>query len=573
MELSRHLPIWILGTLLLVGISTASHSQSSQESEVRILQRLAEERYAEGDFQRAAEIYQEIAGQQSEPAKRANSLFTAAWLMQLAGNQPAALASMTLSLKIAPDQPFETSLYNREFEILYRQALDRARKQRRQESIEKTREAVVAMEEGRDSEARIQLEAATELDPDNPTALYNLALLDLRTGSENAAMADFERVVSLSYKESGTAMAELRAKALTSIGMIYQGQGLLEDAEQSFLEATRAEPSEAVAWSKLGMLRYRDGRFALASTALERAYELNPGDIEITRALARCLVETDRAGAAAAMLRTDLQGRPDDAGSWQELARIEMERGAWTDAASSLEKSIEADPHNAAGVAATSSALLAAVHLEHGDIQAALTAANHAVGLDRSNPEAWTILGRVQMAVGQSAAATASLGRAAELDPGSLERQLSLADALLSGNQLPQAEAAYLRALTLDPTSVEAKDNLETVRDEIANERAIVTGRARARGPMPPKKIGLEFASIDYKELQLRGALVKQVNKKSPAARAGLRKGDLILWIGSYSVLSAKDFFQFLKRSPPGDRLGLEFLRDGRIHEVELVLR
>ena len=40
-----------------------------------------------------------------------------------------------------------------------------------------------------------------------------------------------------------------------------------------------------------------------------------------------------------------------------------------------------------------------------------------------------------------------------------------------------------------------------------------------------------------------------------------------------YSVLSAKDFFQFLKRSPPGDRLALEFLRDGRIHEVELVLR
>ena len=151
--------------------------------------------------------------------------------------------------------------------------------------------------------------------------------------------------------------------------------------------------------------------------------------------------------------------------------------------------------------------------------------------------------------------------------------RLTLGNTLLANNQLPQAEAAYLRALTLDPNSSEASANLEAVRARIANERAIVAGKVRPRKPIAPKKIGLEFAGIDYKDLQLRGALVKQVNKKSPAARAGLRKGDLILWIGDYSVLSGKDFFQYLKRSPPGDRLDLEYLRDGRIHDVELQLR
>jgi S1-C subfamily serine protease len=144
---------------------------------------------------------------------------------------------------------------------------------------------------------------------------------------------------------------------------------------------------------------------------------------------------------------------------------------------------------------------------------------------------------------------------------------------MLASNQLPQAEAAYLRALTLNPSSVEASAGLEGVRSKIASERAIASGKVRPRKPIPPKKIGLEFAGIDYKDLQLRGALVKQVNKKSPAARAGLRKGDLILWIGDYSVLSGKDFFQYLKRSPPGDALEIEYLRDGRIHDVELQLR
>ena len=139
--------------------------------------------------------------------------------------------------------------------------------------------------------------------------------------------------------------------------------------------------------------------------------------------------------------------------------------------------------------------------------------------------------------------------------------------------QLPQAEAAYLRALTLDPEASMAAEKLEIIRSQIASQRAIVSGKARPTKPIAPKKIGLDFAGIDYQELQLRGALVKQVNKKSPAARAGLRKGDLILWIGDYAVLSGKDFFQYLKRSPPGDRLAIEYLRDGRIHDVELRFR
>ena len=67
--------------------------------------------------------------------------------------------------------------------------------------------------------------------------------------------------------------------------------------------------------------------------------------------------------------------------------------------------------------------------------------------------------------------------------------------------------------------------------------------------------------------------MVKDIDKKSPAARAGLRKGDLILWIGTYSVLSDKDFFQYIKRNPPDEGLDIEYLRDGRIHETVIQLR
>ena len=552
---------------------TETVAQTGLDNEIQILQRLAEERYAEGDLERAAATYEEIAGKATGPREQAKALLMAAWLMQLSGREDEALTSMTRSLRLAPEQTYDASLYNREFELLYKQALDIALKERRRESAEKTQAAVTKMSSGDDSHARLLLEAATELDPDNPSALYNLALLDLQAGAGRTALADFERVISLTYKETGADTVELRAKALASLGVIYQQLGNPEDAEQSYLEATRANPREATAWTNLGLLQFRLGRFDVASTTLERAHELRPDNRDVTWSLAQSLLESGRADQAATTLKTALQRHPDDAQMWQQLGRIEKSRGEVTAAIQALERSVDADGENQSDTAARSAILLSNIYLEQEDAEAALTAANRAVGWNRDDPEAWSVLGQAQRAADQLAPATASFGRAAELEPDSLDRQMILGDTLLANHQLAQAESAYLRALTLDPNSSEANANLEAVRSRVANERAIVAGKARPRKPISPKKVGLEFAGIDYKNLQLRGALVKQVNKKSPAARAGLRKGDLILWIGDYSVLSDKDFFQYLKRSPPGDSLDIEYLRDGRIHDVELQLR
>ena len=571
-------PLRILTALSLCVLSGGlfpfeSIAQTSLESEIQILQRLAEERYAEGDLKRAADIYQEIAAKHTDFQEQAKALFTAAWLNQLSGDSATALVLLTRSLAMVPDLTFNKSLYDREFALLYQQALHAAQRERQLESTEKTQAAVAELKAGRLPEARALLESAVNLDHDNASALYNLALLDLRAGASPKALGDFERVVSLTYKETTADMTELRAKALTSIGLIYQKEGRLDDAEQSYHEATRADSAEASAWMNLGLLQYQQNRFEVASTTLAKAQELLPENRQVVLSLARSLEASGGADQAAASLRSYLQRQPGDAEAWQQLGQIEERRDDIAAAIQALEKSMAADEENVSGVAIRSAILLASIHLDQESVEAALAPANRAVGWDRNNSAAWSVLGRAQLAAGQQAQGTASLTRAAELDSGSLERQMDVADALRADGQLAQAEAAYLRALTLDPSSIEAEANLELVRQKIANERAIVSGKVRRPRPIAPKKIGLEFAGIDYKDLQLRGALVKQVNKKSPAARAGLRKGDLILWIGDYSILSGKDFFQYLKRSPPGETLDLEYLRDGRIHDVELHLR
>ena len=166
----------VLLCVSLVGLTASiCLAQTVSSSELQVLRRLAEERYAEVNLLLAAETYREIADNHPDTQEQARALFNAAWLLQLTGNTSEALTTLTDSLERAPSQPFEASLYNRDFELLYEQALDRALRRRHRESVSKTRAAVTEMQAGRKTEARVLLEAATALDPENPSALYNLA--------------------------------------------------------------------------------------------------------------------------------------------------------------------------------------------------------------------------------------------------------------------------------------------------------------------------------------------------------------------------------------------------------------
>ncbi|MEJ2084854.1 MAG: tetratricopeptide repeat protein [Acidobacteriota bacterium] len=537
-----------------------------------VLTRLAEERYAEGDIQRSAQLYIEIAGYQTDPKLKAEALFTAGWLRFLADNKASAEATLTESLFLDPHHPFKASLYTPEFESVYRQALETARLRRQRQAAETLRGAEQALNAGRD-DARSLFEATLELDPDNTTALLYSARLDLEQGDSSRALERFERVVTLSYRQATPEMNQLRARALTGIGSIYQRQGRSSDALETLLEATRADPRWADAWRSLAEVHLDQERYPEAADALERLHELEPDDRDATLGLAEALERSGRKGQAAAMVKASLQGHPDDGDLWLVLGGIEAEQGKLGEAAYAFERAIETDPENRSGLAVTAAIQLTRLHLHQEEPDLATDIARRAVDLDPLAAEGWQLLGRAQLQQGDVPGAIASLDRAGELDASSVETQIRLAEAYVEADQLQNAEAAYLKALALDPGSSAAATGLDAARTRLSTERAIVNGRAQPRKPIRPKQIGIELKELDYEQMQLRGALVKDIDKKSPAARAGLRKGDLILWIGSYSVLSDKDFFQYIKRNPPGERLDIEYLRDGRIHETIIQLR
>lgn len=97
-------------------------------------------------------------------------------------------------------------------------------------------------------------------------------------------------------------------------------------------------------------------------------------------------------------------------------------------------------------------------------------------------------------------------------------------------------------------------------------------------GEVSPVWLGIEFqdltrdlASALDLPANTSGALVNQVQAKSPAARAGVRRGDVVTKLQGRNVRSARDFFQMLDAVIEGQDLALEIFRAGETQQLALV--
>jgi Do/DeqQ family serine protease len=69
------------------------------------------------------------------------------------------------------------------------------------------------------------------------------------------------------------------------------------------------------------------------------------------------------------------------------------------------------------------------------------------------------------------------------------------------------------------------------------------------------------------------GVLVAEIDEDSEADRAGLEAGDVIIRLGDYAVGDAQEFHLYEGQIPVGDRVRLEYLRDGRSKSANLEMR
>jgi tetratricopeptide (TPR) repeat protein len=536
----------------------------SESADLAALETQAVQLYSDGELKRALDLYLDLAERHSEIKERARLRITAAWLSWQLEDRAGALARLESALYEKPDAPFRAELYAPEFAALYQDALRTAVHRRRVTASEGINRAVDEIRGQRYEEARRLLLDALSMVPDDPDGVYNLALVDLRQGRTEAALAGFERVLALERGNPEGVTRGLKNQALNNAAVIYYSRGDFTDAETALAEAVAQKPDDASAWFNLGLTRQKLGHAEEAYDALRRARLLDASDVAIARALAVAEVERRNWVAAVALLVEATQARPADAELRLQLGRAQRGLGNVAGAIDSFRKALALDPPGKLTSTGNAALLLAETLQVQGDAAGAEDAANRAVQLRPDDASSWMFLGLARLIGSNADGARQALERASELAPRRADVLHNLGSAYLSLHDEAHAEEVFRAALAIDPDDAETRAAIAALE---ARRAVPPTGRA-ARSALA--RLGAKLAVGDYAALGIRGLRVESVSTGSAAARAGLRVGDLLLRAEGKPLESLDAFEKIFSGKHSTGTLAL--LREGKPLELRLSL-
>ena len=105
-----------------------------------------------------------------------------------------------------------------------------------------------------------------------------------------------------------------------------------------------------------------------------------------------------------------------------------------------------------------------------------------------------------------------------------------------------------------------------------------VVQQLKTSGKVTRSYLGVMLQDIDrnladaYKLPKPEGSLINQVSPKSPAEKAGLKSGDVILKLNGNSISRTSDLIYRLNRIAPNQTIQLEVLRDDKIRTISATL-
>ena len=100
-----------------------------------------------------------------------------------------------------------------------------------------------------------------------------------------------------------------------------------------------------------------------------------------------------------------------------------------------------------------------------------------------------------------------------------------------------------------------------------------VVARLSSPGDEPRRSYGPAFGVVpDMGEAKGAGARIAGVRPDSPAERAGVRPGDVVVRFAGVTVKTLEDLTFALRGQRPGDRVEVVVVRDGREHRMDAVL-
>ena len=161
--------------------------------------------------------------------------------------------------------------------------------------------------------------------------------------------ADQNQDFALKVLEEGIAKASASARLRLEQGILQAMAGKRDEAEASFLEASRIEPKSLAPVLARGVLRLEQGDHSAAAGIFREAAKIAPGDYRAEYLYATAL---DRAGNAPEgevirALERAVRLKPDSAPSHAALGKAYTDASRTQEGARELEKALSIEPENA----------------------------------------------------------------------------------------------------------------------------------------------------------------------------------------------------------------------------------
>ena len=105
-----------------------------------------------------------------------------------------------------------------------------------------------------------------------------------------------------------------------------------------------------------------------------------------------------------------------------------------------------------------------------------------------------------------------------------------------------------------------------------------VEAQLNAKGKVTRGWVGVAIQNVDEnlaKSFNLKkaeGILISEVQHGSPADKAGLKQGDVILRLNNTPLDDANDLRNQISLLPPGSKAGLQIIRDGKTQDIEIII-
>ncbi|GAB1455050.1 tetratricopeptide repeat protein [Spirochaetota bacterium] len=282
-------------------------------------------------------------------------------------------------------------------------------------------------------------------------------------------LGEYERSVSFIHEVYRFGPRSPRLVCLEGFGLI--GLGKIGEARVLFEEALKRLPNDRDARYGLALLDVRNGRPSDAKARLSASLKSAPNDPRAILSLALIARTEGRAEEAATYLSEALRWTAGDAEASYAAASMYAEQGDATEAARLARIAIDAKPSHAGA-----RGLLASLYYERGALDEARAILDGSLAYNRSDPQAWFLLGLVEESAGRFTEAEYALSTLTALQPDDELARIALENLIMdsTGFEAParsnlaawrfsraadfesrllyeKAAAEYRRGLVIDP--------------------------------------------------------------------------------------------------------------------------